>query len=76
VQQSNIEFGTQYGKLRTDLTEADLSGGRDQQWVLGGTTGLSTTSFSLAPTNVEISSTPFITLNYDWVFAPCYSIGE
>jgi hypothetical protein len=76
VQQSNIEFGTQYGQLRTDLTEVDLSGGKDQQWVLGGATGLSTTSFSLAPTDVAINLSPFRTLNYDQRAAPCFSIGE
>jgi hypothetical protein len=76
VQQSHVVTDIQYGQLRTDLTEVDLSGGKDKQWVLGDTTGLSTTSFSLAPTNVEVRSNPFTTLNYDRVFPPCYSIGE
>jgi hypothetical protein len=73
VQQS--PSNTQMGKLRTDLTEVKLSGGKDQQWVLGGTTGLSTTSFDLAPTNIETNAL-HITLNYDRAFVPCYSIGE
>jgi hypothetical protein len=76
VQQSNIQSDTQFGQLRTDLTEVDLSSGKDKQWVLGGTTGLSTTSFSLEPTNNEVKTNPFTTLNYDMTSVPCYSIGE
>jgi hypothetical protein len=76
VQQSNVVTDIQYGQLRTDLTEVDLSGGKDKQWVLGGTASLSTTSFSLAPTNVAISLSPFTTLNYDRGSVSCYSIGE
>jgi hypothetical protein len=76
VQQSNVQHDIQYGQLRTDLTEVDLSGGNNQQWVLGGTTKLSTTSFYLPPTNVQIGTTPYLTLNYDQIISPCYSIGE
>jgi hypothetical protein len=75
VQQS--PSNTQMGKLRTDLTEVELSGGKDQQWVLGGTTGLSTTSFDLAPTNIPVNiAGPHQNLNYDRAVVPCYSIGE
>jgi hypothetical protein len=76
AQQSNVQNDIQYGQLRTDLTEVDLSGGDDQQWVLSGTSNLSTTSFYLPPTNVQISTTPYRTLNYDRIMSPCYSIGE
>jgi hypothetical protein len=58
-------------KLRTDLALLHIDG---NQLRLDQITGLSNTTFDLAPTNITLS--PTHTTNYDRTFTACYGIGE
>jgi hypothetical protein len=65
VQQSNQ-------RLRTDIARLGVQG--NNKLKLKDTSPLSTTTFSLTPSNIATSATT--TTNFDRVIQPCYDIGE
>src|SRR5262249_39470803 len=63
------------GRLRTDIARIHADG---NQLRLDSTTGLSTQSFDLTPSNIPLPTptNPFRTTNFDRIIAHCYDIGE
>ncbi len=70
-------YYTQHGDGSVDVDLAS-SGDRGNTFLADGSVRVTSTSFSLAPTNIPLptATNPFNTTNYDRQIQQCYDLGE